>query len=173
MKPVVAISTAPQGKGLKRSIRTEAWVLPPGSPNPDLSSMSTRPLNALWDTGASGSVICQTISSSLSLVPVGVTTIVTANGERQTNSYLIDLLLPGGLHLTGMTVSESDFTHASSDFDLLIGMDVITLGDFLISNFNGNTMMNFRVPSQGDGDYVQKAKMLGVMANKRNPRRRK
>jgi len=37
----------------------------------------------------------------------------------------------------------------------LIGMDVITLGDFSITNHNGITCMSFRVPSSHEIDYVK------------------
>jgi len=34
-------------------------------------------------------------------------------------------------------------------------MDVITKGDFVITNFNGNTVFSFRVPSCECIDYVE------------------
>jgi uncharacterized protein YecA (UPF0149 family) len=36
-------------------------------------------------------------------------------------------------------------------------MDIITLGDFAVTNFNGNTCMSFRVPSLHQIDYVEEA----------------
>ena len=45
--------------------------------------------------------------------------------------------------------------------DVLIGMDVIAFGDFVISNKAGKTKMSYRVPSAGDWDFVQEI-------NKRN-----
>ncbi len=39
--------------------------------------------------------------------------------------------------------------------EALIGMDVITLGDFSITNHNGSTCMSFRVPSGHEIDYVK------------------
>jgi uncharacterized protein YecA (UPF0149 family) len=41
--------------------------------------------------------------------------------------------------------------------DVLIGMDIITLGDFSVTNFQGNTCMSFRVPSLHQIDYVEEA----------------
>ena len=38
---------------------------------------------------------------------------------------------------------------------ILIGMDIISLGDFSVSNFNGKTQFTFRIPSQAHTDYVQ------------------
>ena len=37
--------------------------------------------------------------------------------------------------------------------DVLIGMDVISKGDFAISYYNGKTQFSFRIPSQNDVDY--------------------
>lgn len=38
--------------------------------------------------------------------------------------------------------------------DLLIGMDVITIGDFSITNLNARTVFSFRFPSSHEVDYV-------------------
>ena len=35
------------------------------------------------------------------------------------------------------------------DYDVLIGMDVITQGDFCISTVNGQTVFSFRMPAKG------------------------
>ena len=37
----------------------------------------------------------------------------------------------------------------------LIGMDVISLGDFSLSNHEGKTTLSFRVPSMGGMDYTK------------------
>jgi hypothetical protein len=34
-----------------------------------------------------------------------------------------------------------------SDFDIIIGMNIIRLGDFALFNGLGNTVMSFRLPS--------------------------
>jgi len=39
--------------------------------------------------------------------------------------------------------------------DILIGMDIITLGDFVITNLNGKTKVSFRIPSKSATCYVQ------------------
>ena len=47
-----------------------------------------------------------------------------------------------------------------SNCDVLIGMDVITSGDFAVSNHNGKTVFSFRVPSVETTDYVKKAQFI-------------
>jgi hypothetical protein len=55
--------------------------------------------------------------------------------------------------ILGIIVSEVD--GLSGGNNALIGMDVITLGDFSITNHKGNTCMSFRVPSGHEIDYVK------------------
>ena len=45
---------------------------------------------------------------------------------------------------------------------MLIGMNIINLGDFSVSNYQGKTVFSFRVPSAGCTDYV-------AMANAHTP----
>ena len=42
----------------------------------------------------------------------------------------------------------------SPGLEVILGMDVITQGDFSITNLNGNTVFSFRVPSLHRLDYV-------------------
>jgi hypothetical protein len=46
-----------------------------------------------------------------------------------------------------------------SGFDLLIGMDIITMGDFSITNVGGKTTFSFRVPSVKEIDFVSESKI--------------
>ena len=39
--------------------------------------------------------------------------------------------------------------------DVLIGMDIISRGDFAITHPGGRTKFSFRVPSQADIDFVE------------------
>ncbi len=53
-------------------------------------------------------------------------------------------------------------------FGALLGMDVIALGDFSITNVDGRTWMSFRFPSRVGIDYVveeDRARFAGVRAN--------
>lgn len=43
---------------------------------------------------------------------------------------------------------------------MLIGMDIITMGDFYISNYHGQTTMTFRVPSLECRDFTKEIKEL-------------
>lgn len=45
------------------------------------------------------------------------------------------------------------FQYTDDDSDLIIGMDIITQGDFSITNFGGRTLFSFRIPSLHSIDY--------------------
>jgi hypothetical protein len=110
----------------------------------------------LWDTGASGTVLCKKIATELKLVPSGraIMKVVGPDGqvnEFETNTYLINLFLPNNAALKALRVSEGSIAGA----DMLVGMDVIGMGDFAISNCNGFTWWTFRIPSIEGIDFVE------------------
>ena len=122
----------------------------------------------IWDTGASGSVITAAVVAKCGLKPITMVKVQGAyGGITDRNVYLVNIGLPNGVLLPGVQVTEGEM----SGFDVLIGMDVITLGDFSVTNQNGNTVFSFRIPSLHTIDYVKEAneraarakpKMLGV-----------
>ena len=61
--------------------------------------------------------------------------------------------MPGKVIIQGVIASEVDAL--TSGCDALIGMDIITLGDFSITNHKGVTCMSFRLPSSHEIDYVK------------------
>lgn len=77
--------------------------------------------------------------------------ISTANGLVDVNTYLINLTLPNKVTIENLSVTSSDL---GDDVDLLIGMDVIKLGDFSITNTNNSTTFSFRIPSIEEINYV-------------------
>jgi hypothetical protein len=101
----------------------------------------------LWDTGATHTVISAKAVKLLGLVPVGKTRVLHAQGEDTVPTYYIYVKLPGQMEITGITALKGQL----SDVDVLIGMDVINRGDFLISNHKEKTTFLFRMPSVGVG----------------------
>ena len=126
--------------GILREIHSPVAVLIPNEPT------KFAEVGGLWDTGASGSAITKRIVNLLGLVPTGAAQVQTAGGVFLQNQYTIDLALPNQVIIHGIIATELDGV-VGADSDVLIGMDVITLGDFAITNFNGKTCMSFRVPS--------------------------
>jgi hypothetical protein len=108
-------------------------------------------VTAIWDTGATGTSITSSVVRRLGLTPTGGTNVSTANGVVFQNTYTIDVGLPNGVIIRGIVATE---VSSLAGADALIGMDIITLGDFSITNHNGNTCMSFRIPSLHEIDYV-------------------
>ena len=107
--------------------------------------------SAIWDTGATKSCITKRIVDDLKLIPVGRTTIGTANGLTIADTYFVNIGLPNGIIVPNVLVSCADL---GKDIDVLIGMDIITLGDFSITNLNGRTSFSFRIPSVAEVDFI-------------------
>lgn len=114
---------------------------------------------ALWDTGASGSCISEKIAKKLNLIPIGKQKIFTPAGERIVNVYLIDIILPNKVTVKSVAVCDSDIE--LQGLDMLIGMDIIALGDFTITNYNQKTFFTYRMPSQKSVDYVMQSSIKG------------
>ena len=117
----------------------------------DLSQdFSMTTFHALWDTGATCSAISKDAAEKLNLEPVSKVTVSHADGQSMVNVYDISLALPNETLFQFVRVTECTL----SGFDLLIGMDIISEGDFSISNKDGKTTFSFRIPSYKEIDFV-------------------
>lgn len=109
--------------------------------------------NALWDTGATRSVLTASTVKELNLISVGTTVVNHAGGSSPSNTYAVNFFLPNRVLVSGVLVSECD--DLAGNFGAIIGMDIITSGDLAITNANGKTWVSFRVPSINGIDYVE------------------
>ena len=109
---------------------------------------------AQWDTGATGTCISEETIKKYQLEPVGKTNIKTPSGSCILNTYIIDLILNNEIIFPNLKVIGSKI--GAQGIDILIGMDVISSGDFAISNFDAKTQFSFRIPSQDHVDYKTK-----------------
>lgn len=107
---------------------------------------------AIWDTGATGSVITKAAADKLGIVPTGYTQAHGVNGEHTTATYLVNVALPGGVMFSALRVTEGNLV---GQYDVLIGMDIIGSGDFAVTCANGSTVMTFRCPSAIEIDFVK------------------
>lgn len=106
-------------------------------------------LNAIWDTGAMSSTISTQIVNELKLIPLGQTRVCHADGESLCNYYVVNLLLPNKIEIKMLMVNDGKLT----DTDMLIGMDVISLCDFAITDSGADTKFSFQIPSTIDIDF--------------------
>jgi len=106
---------------------------------------------AIWDTGATGTAITDKVAKECGLKPTGMCKIKTAAGESDTYTYFISLYLPNMVCISQLRATQAQLFGA----DVLIGMDVITAGDFVVTNYQGKTCMSFRMPSIECVDFVK------------------
>jgi len=134
------------------------------NPNSGLPSPNGKSFIGIWDTGASGTVINSKIINELSLKPSGKT-IVSAVGsggkvnQYETPTYSINIVLPNKVVIVGVVAAQGEIGGG----DALIGMDVITAGDFSVTNFQGKTTISFRTPSSGEIDFVKEINLLNSL----------
>ena len=106
-------------------------------------------VSALWDTGAWSSVITQKVVTALGLSPIDHVRACGVNGWYDAPVYIVDVMLPNKIKISNLLVSLGTMTAA----DMLIGMDVISMGDFKLIN-DGKTSFSIRTPSEGDVPFV-------------------
>lgn len=99
-------------------------------------------VSALWDTGANVSVICKSVAKNLGLEAKGVTELRYANGTQKSNVYRIDLSLSKDIVFKDLFVRECN---DGGNFEMIIGMDVISRGDLIILNRSGKTVFEFEI----------------------------
>lgn len=112
---------------------------------------------AIWDTGATNTAISSKVAKECGLIPTGQAVCNTANGESTVNTYIIDIGLPNSVNISSIQATEFKAVEGS---DLLIGMDIMSLGDLAISNYEGKTTFTFRVPSMKCTDYVKEINQI-------------
>lgn len=109
------------------------------------------PVRAQWDTGATGTCISKELVARLNLMPTGKVKVSTPSGIGIMNKYIINLILNNEVRISNLIVMDSEI--GKQGIDVLIGMDIISMGDFAVSNFVGKTRFSFRIPSQEHIEY--------------------
>lgn len=128
-------------------------------------------VKALWDTGATNSCISTEVASNLSLIPTGKRLTKTAGGTREANTYVVDVGLPNNVNIPQLPVSDS--TIGDQGIGMLIGMDIICMGDFSVSNHKGLTAFSFRMPSKQKTDYVEQINLDNLIGQRHGKGKRK
>lgn len=108
---------------------------------------------AIWDTGATNSVITRRVVDVLGLNPSGIVNASTAGGEYQVRTYAANIFLPNNVIIPMVRVSEGIL----KDIEVLIGMDIISLGDFSITHNGSKTKFSFQLPPTHCIDFVQES----------------
>lgn len=76
---------------------------------------------------------------------------------------LPDDVMVGSVRVTEVNLILDDNTADNQQPQLLIGMDIIGMGDFAVTNANGRTVFSFRVPAIEEIDFVPEAKENNII----------
>ena len=106
----------------------------------------------LWDTGATISAITKRVATELGLPTEARIPIHHAGGtSNDVSQHFVNLQLPNNVVMVGRPVAQLPLTNC----DVIVGMDIISRGDFAISNLDGRTTFTFRMPSVEEFDFVR------------------
>lgn len=145
-----------KANGIVREFVNEIYVSELHDPSTGLPEPVKKPYKAIWDTGATNTVVTQRVLTELNLQPTGRETCQVVGPANQlvahdTDTFLVNIYLPNSVTIIGIRVSSLSI----GDADVLLGMDVIANGDFAVTNYSGETWWTFRVPSNEPIDFVE------------------
>jgi predicted aspartyl protease len=133
----------------------------------NLYNISSPPSNngihieAVWDTGATNSVITSYIAQQLMLSPIDTTRIIGVNDDEPVTAAvaLVHILLPNNGLIPSRRVTI--VKKIGGGVQMLMGMDIISLGDFLISNAGRKTAFSFVIPPFPDQpNWVERSNQI-------------
>ena len=93
----------------------------------------TQVSSMVWDTGATNTLISSQVVDALELVPLEESLVEGVGGIVKSLVYEISLYLANDIVFKNVKALCSDI----GDYDLVVGMDIIAQGDFVVSNNQG------------------------------------
>lgn len=128
-----------QYTGVTRQLITPVSLYPVSAP----AGTGGIVTNALWDTGASFSAISLHVAEQLKLVPTDRLDVAGVHNTVEVGAGLITVELPNLVIKKDIQVV---ICNLGSGIGMLLGMDIIMLGDFAISNGTGHSLFSFAIP---------------------------
>ena len=124
-------------------------------------------VKGIWDTGATNSVISKKVFALLNLFPIDTAVVSGVNSLNHTAIVTIaHLLLPNKVKIENVRFTVDELANT----EVLIGMDIISKGDFSISNANNQTVFSFALPSfENPTDLLDKANKVNERNKKHFP----
>lgn len=109
-------------------------------------------VNAIWDTGSTNSCISISLANQLRLQPVRNGELKSSGGSMDTSFYKITFSLIPELTFKNEVMS---FNNCNQNIDFLIGMDIISKGEFNLATNNGYTLLTFKYPVTTEIEFVR------------------
>lgn len=152
---ISSLSFTTKHDGLANTLPNNVGVYRAFLPSSPLKSSDIKNFRAIWDTGATNTVITEKVVKTCKLEPTGVTLVHTVGGTKRANTYLVSIFLPNKVVFGQLRVTEGE---VFGQTDVLIGMDIISQGDFAVTNVEGKTTHSFRIPSVERIDFVEQSR---------------
>jgi predicted aspartyl protease len=114
-----------------------------------------RNYKALYDTGATHSAITPRVVAELQLPSIGAMNVGVGGGSLPTTGHLVNIVLPNSV-MFGMVRVASMVLHQG--IDVIVGMDILGMGDFAVTHHQGKTTFSFGIPSREEIDFAKDLK---------------
>lgn len=141
-----------QAPGRANVLQSDIYITPAFTPSQEAAIPEPRQYVAIWDTGATNSVVTRKVVEECGLVATGVVEVHLAGSTDDRNTYFVAIGLPNRVMFPQVKVADAETLGGG---DVLIGMDIIGQGDFAVSHGDGRTTFTFRVPSLEVIDFVK------------------
>ena len=109
-----------------------------------VSGKRCRSDEAMWDTGSQFTFLSSRIIEVLQLKPTGRMGLSGINGVSEADVYTVHVVLPSGDVVINVEALGSDY----SDYDVIIGMDIIMLGEFHFDKVDSHSVFSFNIQLQ-------------------------
>jgi hypothetical protein len=139
-----------KANGRVNEIRTPAGIFPVAT-GQTVIPQNIDLFDAVWDTGATNTAIASTVAQKLNLKPITFAPVGTGGGQVIAPVHLVNIVLPNNVIVPNIQVTELKDLNSC---DVLVGMDIISRGDFALTHVNGRACFSFRMPSSKEIDFV-------------------
>lgn len=102
-------------------------------------------VKGLIDTGANGSCISRRLVEACRLEKKSAITVFSIQGESEVPVYEVDFILPNDMKFENIPVMEIP---GSKNFDVIIGMNILSQCDVAITNDENGLVFSMRYPSE-------------------------
>lgn len=102
--------------------------------------------NAIIDTGATKSAISCKLAERIKLLERGTIVVTGVHSKTIATKYMATISLPNEIIFRDTTLIG---INSIGGFDVLIGMDILTKGNFAVSVANGKTYFSYKTPPDG------------------------
>ena len=114
---------------------------------------SMMAVNALWDTGSTESLISEKIVKMIDPILKSKAKYVTRDVVIECETYAVSLSLSDEITFRDVLMKKADLS--DKNVDIIIGMDIISRGDFEIRNYNNLVEFAFRIPPRNEPISLQ------------------